>query len=129
MLSTTIKGGISFGVRDASVWVNFLNNIENNIKEDREVNIWLEGLKRDPIVKLTTGIASELKFYGNVTLNASTSILKTAAYPITLPFSKIFSKPKYVLTECPFPLTENVESTESEIALRKLNIFEKLLVQ
>lgn len=122
------KGGFS-GVRNASVFTNFADNIGRNLTENQEVATWLNGLLNDPLVKLTTNVFEEISFYGKTALNAGTAITKLAISPITYPLSFIIQKKPYVLTPCPFSTSKvsfEVE-TKGEVVPRQQNIIDKII--
>ena len=129
---TTYKnfGGVftPFGARNESMWSNFFNSIGADLKDDHSIQIWTEGLMRDPLVKLTRGIMNEAAFLGKTTLFAGTAIAKTICKPITYPLSKIIKKPKYVLTECPFEVAKVYDTQDSALVLRKLNLLESSML-
>lgn len=129
MISTFSQHGGFSGVRYASVFTNFMDNIGRNLSENQEVTTWMNGLKNDPLVKLTAGVVEEAAFYGKTALNAGTAITKVAVWPITYPLSFIIKKNPYTLVPCPFPAAQVSFEVESkgDLVLRKQNLIEKFI--
>lgn len=116
-----------FGVRCVTMFTGLEDSsIAQSLQEDRDVQIWLNAFKRDPVVRLTSGVLNESQFYLRTALTTSSAILSAALYPITKPLSYFVKPNVYSLTPCPFPAAQKLKiSGRGDIAIKKLGIIDR----